>query len=66
MTSYSRRLERLESAFAPRGKPFIIWGMADGQALRSDREIETEIAAARSSGRMAVGDQPVIVSWRRP
>jgi hypothetical protein len=40
--------------------------MTDALGLKSDKEIEAEISAARSSGLMAVGDQAMIVNWRRP
>jgi len=65
MTSRAKRLERLEAAFMPSGKPFVIWGMTGECARKSEQDIQAEIAVARSAGRMASRDRPVIiVCWR--
>ncbi|MGY4237298.1 hypothetical protein ACVIIW_006245 [Bradyrhizobium sp. USDA 4449] len=64
MISHARRLEKLEIALAPRGRPFMIWGMTGSNQLKGAQEIGAEIAAARFSGHMAPSDQPVVVTWR--
>lgn len=65
-TSHRRRLENLEALISPRqGRPFVIWGMDDDfTRLKTDQEIDAEIDAALSAGRMAASDRPIVVSWK--
>jgi hypothetical protein len=66
IASHRKRLENLEAVIAPRlGRPFMVWGMDDDcMRLKTEQELDVEIAAAIAAGRMAANDQPIIVSWK--
>jgi hypothetical protein len=67
MISHRKRLENLEAVIAPRkGKPFIVWGMDDDfMRLKTEQELDGEIADAIATGRMAANDEPIVVVWKR-
>ena len=62
MRNLNRRLDGLEAALAPEGKPFIIWAMIDGRRM-TDTEINQVFQEAIASGRVSPGDKPLAISW---
>ena len=62
MRDLNRRLDGLEAALAPVGKPFIIWAMIDGRRMRP-AEIDAAFQEAIASGSASPCDTPLAVSW---
>jgi hypothetical protein len=57
-----KRLDGLEAALAPEGRPFMIWAMINGRGL-TIAEIDAAFQEAISSGRASSGDNPLAISW---
>jgi hypothetical protein len=65
MISHRRRIEHLETKFMPGGRTVCLWGMTDRPGrLKTEEEIEAEIAAGARAGTFAQKDKFVIVTWK--
>jgi hypothetical protein len=62
MRTLNKRLEGVEAAFAPEGKPVMIWAMIHGRRM-TDAEIEAAFQKAIASGRASSGDKLLAISW---
>ena len=62
MRDLNRRLDGLEAALAPEGKPFVIWAMVNGRRMAT-AEIDAAFQEAIASGRASPSDRPLAVSW---
>ena len=62
MRDLNRRLDGLEAALAPEGKPFMIWAMIDGR-LMTKAEIDAAFQEAVASGRASPGAKLLAISW---
>lgn len=62
MRDLNRRLDGLEAALAPEGKPFVIWAIVNGRRMTT-AEIDAAFQEAIASGRARSGDKPLAVSW---
>src|SRR5450759_4490711 len=62
MHNLNKRLDGLEVALAPEGRPFVIWAMIDGRRM-TKAEIDAAFQEAIASGRAKPGDKPLAISW---
>jgi hypothetical protein len=62
MRNLNNRLDGLEAALFPEGKPFVIWGMIYGRRM-TKAEIDATFQEAISSGRASPGDKPLAIAW---
>jgi hypothetical protein len=62
MRDLNRRLDGLEAALVPEGKPFVIWAMVNGRRM-TKAEIDAAFQEAIANGRAIPGGRPLAVSW---
>jgi hypothetical protein len=62
MRELNRRLDGLEAALAPEGKPFLIWAMVNGRRMTT-AAIDAAFREAIASGRASPDDKPLAISW---
>jgi hypothetical protein len=62
MRDLNKRLDGLEAALGPEGKPFMIWAMIDGRRM-TNAEIDAAFQEAIASRRASPGDKLLAVSW---